>query len=121
MAFVLLLAAGGCGAPTEVVDLRNAPQATRDAMQRMDIAPLGTPAPPGTGSIGPVSGYACAQTSEEAGVAAVQQIRVKAIALHATAVVDVLIEPEGTGICLGGYNMIARGIAVGPRGVPSSY
>jgi small neutral amino acid transporter SnatA (MarC family) len=121
VALVVFLAFAGCTPPTEVVDLHNAPQATIDAMQRVNVVPLGTPGPAGAGSIATVSGYGCAQTAEAAGLAAIQQIRVKAMALHATAVVDVLVEPEGAGVCFGGYNMIARGIAVAPRGIPSSY
>jgi hypothetical protein len=121
MALVGLLAFGGCSPPTEVLDLRNAPQATKDALQRVRIVPLGVPGPPVAGSIGPVSGYGCAPTPEAASVEAEQQIRAKAITQRATAVIDVLIEPDGTGVCLNGYNMIARGIAVGPRGIPPSY
>jgi hypothetical protein len=121
MALVALLAFGGCSPPTEVVDLHYAPKATTDAMQRVSILPLGRPGPAGAGSIGPIEGYGCGPTPEDASVAAEQQIRVKAMAKHATAVVDVLIEPDGLGVCPGGHNMIARGIAVGPRGVPSSY
>jgi hypothetical protein len=104
-----------------VVDLRYAPSLTTDAMQRVLIVPLGRRGPAVAGAIGPIEGYGCGPTPEEASVAAEQQIRVKALAKHATAVVDVLIEPEGLGVCPGGHNMIARGIAVGPRGIPSSY
>jgi hypothetical protein len=121
VALLAMLALAGCSPPTEVIDLHYAPKATQDAMQRVSIVPLGAPGPAVVGSIGPISGYGCAQTPEAASVAAVQQIRVKAMAQHATAVVDVLIEPDGLGVCPGGRNMIARGIAVGPRGVPSSY
>jgi hypothetical protein len=121
MALVALLAFAGCSPPTEVLDLHNAPQATQAAMQRVSIVPLGAPGPAVAGSIGPVSGYGCAPTPEAASVAAEQQIRAKALAQRATAVIDVLIEPDGNGVCLGGHNMIARGIAVGPRGIPSSY
>jgi hypothetical protein len=121
MALVALLAFGGCSPPTEVVDLRYAPKATTDAMQRVAIVPLGRPGPAVAGSIGPIEGYGCGPTPEIAGDSAEQQIRVKALTKHATAVIDVLIEPDGSGVCPGGHNMIARGIAVGPRGVPSSY
>jgi hypothetical protein len=121
MVLVGLLAFGGCSPPTEVLDLRDAPKVTQDALQHVRIVPLGVPGPAVAGSIGPVSGYGCAPTPEAASVAAEQQIRAKAIIQRATAVIDVLIEPDGTGICLGGYNMIARGIAVGPRGIPSTY
>src|ERR1019366_2899351 len=119
LALVALLAFGGCSPPTEVVDLRYAPKMTTDAMQRVSIVPLGRLGPPVTGSIGPIDGYGCGPTPEAASVAAEQQIRVKAMARHATAVVDVLIEPDGLGVCPGGHNMMARGIAVGPRGIPS--
>lgn len=117
---VVLLGLSRC-APTEVIDLRNAPQATRDAMLRVSVLPLGKPAPPGVGSIGPIVGYGCASTTEAAERDAVEQLQAKALAMHATAVVDVLVAPEGTGLCFGGQNMVARGIAVGPRGVPPSY
>ena len=118
---VALLALDGCAPPTEVVDLRNAPWATQDAMLRIMVLPLGAPAPYGVGSISPISGYGCASTSEAASGAAIRQIRVKAMGLHATAVVDVLVGPADSGICFGGYNMIANGIAVGPRAIPSAY
>lgn len=121
LALPALLAFGGCSPPTEVVDLHNAPVATMDAMQRVAIVPLGRPGPAVAGSIGPISGYGCGQTPEAARLAAEQQIRVKAMAQHATAVVNVLYEPDGVGACLGGHNIIAHGIAVGPRGIPSSY
>jgi len=121
-ALMALLAFAGCSPPTEVVDLHYAPKATTDAMQHVSIVPLGRPGPAGAGSIGPIEGYGCGPTPEDASIAAEQQIRVKAMAKHATAVVDVLIEPDGLGVCpSGGHNMIARGIAVGPRGVPFSY
>ena len=116
-----LLAVAGCSPPTEVVDLRYAPRVTKDAMQHVSIVPLGLRGPLFVGSIGPISGYGCAQTPEAARLAAEEQIRVKAMAQHATAVVDVLFEPDGMGVCAGGHNMLAHGIAVGPRGVPSSY
>jgi hypothetical protein len=121
MALVTLLAFTGCGPTTEVVDLRYAPKTTTGAMQRVNIVPLGRPGPAVSGSIGPIDGYGCGPTPEAASVAAEQQIRVKAMARHATAVVDVLIEQDGLGVCPGGHNMMARGIAVGPRGIPSSY
>jgi hypothetical protein len=121
MALLALLALARCGPETEVLDLKYAPQATMASMQRVNIVPLGSRGPLVAGSIGPISGYGCAPTPEAAKIAAEQQIRVKAMAQHATAVVDVLIEPDGLGVCLGGHNMIARGIAVGPRGIPSSY
>jgi hypothetical protein len=120
MALVTLLALSRCS-PTEVVDLRYAPKPTTDAMQRVSIVPLGRPGPAVGGSIGPIEGYGCGPTPQDASVAAEQQMRVKALARHATAVVDVMIEPDGLGVCAGGHNMMARGIAVGPRGIPSTY
>jgi hypothetical protein len=121
LSLLALLLLDGCSPPTEVVDLRYAPLATQDAMQHVAIVPLGRRGPVVAGSIGPVSGFGCAPTPEAAKIAAEQQIRVKALAEHATAVVDVLFESDGMGVCLGGHNMVAHGIAVGPRGIPSSY
>jgi hypothetical protein len=115
------LVLGACSPTTEVVDLRAAPKTTTDAMQRVTIVPLGGRGLAAGGSIGPVSGLGCGQTPEAASFAAEQQLRVKAMAQHATAVVDVLIEPDGLGLCAGGHNMLAHGIAVGPRGIPPSY
>lgn len=117
----LLLAVAGCSPPTEVVDVRDAPLATREAMRRINIVPVGMRGPPAVGSIGPISGYGCAQTPEAARFAAEDQIRFKALAQHATAVVDVLFEPDGLGLCTNGHIIIAHGIAVGPRGIPLSY
>jgi hypothetical protein len=121
IALLALLAFAGCSPPTEVVDLHFAPPATKEAMQRVNIVPLGLRGPPVVGSIGPISGYGCAPTPEAARLAAEDQIRVKAMAQHATAVLDVLFEPDGLGVCTGGHNILARGIAVGPRGIPPSY
>jgi hypothetical protein len=121
LVLLALLALEGCSPPTEVVDLHEAPKATTDAMRYVNIVPLGRPGPVGAGSIGPISGYGCGQTPEQARLAAEQQIRVKAMAQHATAVINVLYEPDGIGACLGGHNILAHGIAVGPRGIPSSY
>jgi hypothetical protein len=117
---IALSALVGCAAPTDVIDLRTAPQMTQDAMLQVKILPLGMPAPAGAGSVSPVAGYGCASTTEAASEAAVRQLRVKALRLHATAVADVLIGPAEGVICVG-YNMIASGIAVAPRGLPSSY
>jgi hypothetical protein len=121
VALIALLALVGCGPPTEVVDLHYAPLVTKEAMQRVAIVPLGLRGPAVAGSIGPISGYGCAPTPEAARLVAEDQIRIKAMAQHATAVVDVMFEPDGMGVCAGGHNMLARGIAVGARGIPSSY
>jgi hypothetical protein len=118
MALALL---GGCEPQTDVVDLRDAPQSTRDAMLRVKILPLGTPAPANVGAIGSVSGLGCGQSSVAAGGEAVEQLRVKALRMHATSVMDVVIGPADMGSCMGSSGAIANGIAIGPRGIPSSY
>lgn len=111
----------GCTAPTEVIDLQNAPEATRDAMLRIRVLPLGMPAPPDAGSIGPVSGYGCGSSSAEAASYAVQQLQAKALRMQATAIADVLFSSGGLGPCQLGNSVVASGIAVGPRGVPPTY
>jgi hypothetical protein len=112
---------GGCDPPPEVIDLQTAPQATRDAMLRVKILPLGTPAPADAGAIGPVTGLGCGQVSVDAATQAVEQLRVKAMRMHATAVMDVIIGPADFGSCMGHAGATANGIAIGPRGIPSSY
>jgi hypothetical protein len=112
---------GGCEPPVEVIDLRAAPQATRDAMLRVKILPLGAPAPLDVGSIGPVEGIGCGQNSVDAGTMAVEQLRVKALSVHATAVTDVVVGKAEFGTCMGRAGATATGVAVGPRGIPSSY
>jgi hypothetical protein len=109
----------GCAPPTDVIELRAAPQATKDAMLQIRILPLGAPAPAGAGAISPVSGFGCGQTVESASGEAVRQLQAKALRLHATAVMDVLIGPSDLGTCIG-HGMIANGMAVGLRGLPSS-
>jgi hypothetical protein len=119
MCLVIVLV--GCSPPTDVIVLRDAPQATRDAMLLVRILPMGTAAPPGAGAVGPVVGYGCGATTVEASAAAVDQLRVKALRMRATAVMDVIIEPTGSGPCFGSYKAIATGTAVAPRGLPSPY
>jgi hypothetical protein len=116
----LCLGCDGCAPSTEVIEMRSAPQATKDAMLQVKVLPLGMAAPAGVGSISPVLGYACATNSETAGSKAVEQLQAKALQLHADAVVDVMIGPADEGICLG-QGMIARGMAVGSRAFPSAY
>jgi hypothetical protein len=116
-----LITLAGCEPPTEVIDLRDMPAGTRDAMLQMRVLPLGTALPEGVGSIGAIAGYGCGQTSDAASLAAVQQLQVKALRMHATAVADVLIRPAGIGPCMFPYSALAKGIAVAPRGIPSSY
>ena len=111
-----------CTAQVEVVDLRSVPQVTRDALVQVQVIPLGMHVPPGVGSIGPVTGLGCAATPSLAANEAVQQVRVKALEMHASAVGEVLITPGGFSVqCLGGYSASASGIALAARGVPSSY
>jgi hypothetical protein len=122
LSFVVVAALVGCAPPTEVVDLSRAPQATLDAMVHVPVLPLGVPAPPGVGSVGPISAYGCGQSTTAASSDAVQQLLVKALRMQATAVVDVLIGPGGIiGPCQLGYNATASGIAVAARGVPPTW
>ena len=111
----------GCAPPTEVIDLHQAPQATRDAMLHVPILPLGVPAPPGVGSVGPVSAYGCGPSPADAAGDAVQQLQAKALRMQATAVIDVLFGPGGIGPCQLGYSATASGTAVSARGVPPTY
>jgi len=111
----------GCAPPTDVIDLRQAPQATRDAMLHVQILPLGTPAPPGVGSVGPVSAYGCGPSPADAASDAVQQLQAKALRMQATAVISVLFGPGGLGPCQLGYSVTASGIAAAARGVPPTY
>ena len=116
-----LAALAGCAPPTEVVDLRGAPQATLDAMLQVQILPLGMPAPPGVGSVGPIMAYGCGTSVSAAGNDAVTQLQAKALRMRATAVMDVLIGPGGIGPCMAGYSATASGTAVAARGVPPTY
>lgn len=90
-------------------------------MLQVKILPLGVPAPAGVGSVGPVSGYGCGQTPEEARGDAIRQLQIKAMQSRATAVIDVLIESAGGGVCASGNDVTANGIAVAPRGIAPSY
>lgn len=122
LSFVVVAALVGCAPPTEVIDLSWAPQATLDAMVHVPVLPLGIPAPPGVGSVGPISAFGCGQSATAASSDAVQQLQVKALRMQATAVVDVLIGPGGIiGPCQMGYNATASGIAVAARGVPPTW
>jgi hypothetical protein len=122
LSFVVVAALVGCAPPTEVIDLSRAPQATLDAMVHVPVLPLGIPAPPGVGSVGPISAFGCGQSATAASSDAVQQLQVKALRMQATAVVDVLIGPGGIiGPCQMSYNATASGIAVAARGVPPTW
>jgi hypothetical protein len=120
-AVVTILA--GCSPPvTDVVDLQLAPQATWDAMLNVQILPLGLPAPPDVGSVGPVLSYGCGAAPIEASTNAVQQLRAKALRLQAVAVMDVLLQPGGRGApCGQAYAVMGSGIALAHRGIPSTW
>jgi uncharacterized protein YbjQ (UPF0145 family) len=90
-------------------------------MLHVQILPLGLPAPPGVGSVGPISAYGCGPSKSAAASDAIQQLQAKALRMHATAVVDVLIGPGGIGPCAAGYSATANGIAVAARGIPPTY
>jgi hypothetical protein len=115
-ALVALNVLTACAAPTEVVDLSVTPQATLDAMLRVQILPLGISGPTGVGSVGPILGYGCGSSASGAVTDAVQQLQVKALSMRAIAVIDVLIAP--TGPCYAGYSATARGTAVAASGLP---
>ncbi len=117
----ILTAFTGCAPQIEVVDLRDVPQPTREAMTRMPIVPLGGPSPPGVGSLGPVEAYGCGQSPSVATANAVQQLQIKALQMHATAVVDVLFDQGGGNGSCQGNGTTANGIGVAPRGIPPSY
>jgi len=111
----------GCAAPTDVIDMSEVPQATRDGMVQVQIVPLGGQAPGDVGTIGPLSGYGCGSTSVEASSNAVQQLQIKALRLRATAVTQVQIGPYSSIACYLQYSALATGIAVGPRAIPPTY
>lgn len=119
-AFVLALAA--CAQPpAEVVDMTNVPELTRDAMVQVRVLPLGVSAPMYAGSVGPVSGFGCAANPADAAADAIQQLKIKALQMRATAVIDVSISTAGGTACANGYGAHAAGIAVAARGVPSTF
>ncbi len=111
---LVLLAAtlSGCAPPTEVVDLQDVPQVTRDAMVQMPILPLGVAVPAGVTWFGQVEGYGCGSNPAEATSAAVQQLQIKALTVHAAAVVNVLLQPAGGVACNAPYGAIATGTIV---------
>jgi hypothetical protein len=114
-------ALAACEPPTDVIQMRDVPQVTRDAMARVRILPIGMAAPPNAGTVGPVSGFGCGPTSVAASDAAVDQLRLKALRMRAVAVMDVVIEPSQTGPCFGSFTAIANGTAMAQRGLPAAY
>ncbi len=109
---ILVAALAGCAPPTEVVDLQAVPQATRDAMLQVPILPLGIAAPVGVTWFGQIEGYGCGNTPVAASDAAVQQLQIKALMVHAVAVVNVLMQPAGGFACNAPYGAIATGTTV---------
>ena len=117
-----VLALSACAQPpTEVVDMTNVPELTRDAMVQVRVLPLGVSVPMYAGSIGPVSGFGCAANPADATADAIQQIKIKALQMRATAVIDVSISSAAGTACSYGFGAHAAGIAVAARGVPSSF
>ena len=109
---ILVAALAGCAPPTDVVDMRDVPLATRDAMLQMPILPLGIAAPVGVTWFGQIEGYGCGNTPVAASDAAVQQLQIKALMLHAAAVVNVLMQPADGFACNAPYGAIATGTTV---------
>ena len=121
LAMLGLLTLGGCNPPTTIVDIGSAPQMTRDAMLNVMILPLGMQTPPGVGSVGPVSGFGCGATPVDASGAAVEQLRIKALEMRATGVVDVMLQSSTSTPCQGGYGVLGNGSAVAPRAMPPTW
>ena len=90
-------------------------------MLLVEILPVGMPAPFNVGSVGPVLSYGCGSTPVQASTDAIQQLRVKALIVRATAVMDVLLAPSGSGPCNAGYGVTASGIALAERGIPPAW
>jgi len=109
---ILVGSLAACAPPTEVVDLRDVPQATRDAMVQLPVLPLGIAIPAGVTWFGQIDGYGCGSNPTEAANAAVQQLQIKALMIHATAVVNVLMQPADGFTCNAYYGAIATGTTV---------
>ncbi len=117
-----ILALTGCyQPPTPVVDMSLVPEMTRDAMVQVRVLPLGAMPPMYAGSVGPVSGFGCAANPADATADAIQQLKIKTLAMRATAVIDVSIASASGTSCNYGFGAYASGIAVAPRAVPSSF
>jgi hypothetical protein len=111
---VWMLALTGCSPPTEVVDLQDVPPITQYSMARVPVLPPGLPPLGEVGTIGPIEGFGCARTREDANREAVRQLQMKALQWQATAVTNVLMDPTTSLACSQAYSVIARGIAVAP-------
>jgi hypothetical protein len=92
--------------------LRDVPEATRDAMLQMPVLPLGVAAPAGVTWFGQIEGYGCGNTPIAASSAAVQQLQIKALMVHAAAVVNVLMQPADGFACNAPYGAVASGTTV---------
>jgi hypothetical protein len=111
---VWMLAVTGCSPPTEVVDLQDVPPITQYSMARVPVLPPGLPPLGEVGTIGPIEGFGCGRTREDANREAVRQLQMKALQWQATAVTNVLMDPTTSLACTQAYSVIARGIAVAP-------
>lgn len=111
---VWMLALAACSPPTEVVDVQDVPPITKYTMARVPILPPGLPPLGEVGTIGPIEGFGCASTREDANREAVRQLQMKALQWNATAVTNVLMDPTSSLACTSAYGVIARGIAVAP-------
>lgn len=109
---ILVATLAGCAPPTDVVDLRAVPQATRDAMLQVPILPLGVTVPAGVTWFSQIEGYGCGNTPVDATNAAVEQLQIKALVVHAAAVVNVLMQPADGFACNAPYGAIATGTTV---------
>ncbi len=105
---------GGCAPPTQVIDLRDVSPAERVVIADMPIVPLGVAPPQGLGSVAPVTGFGCGNSRKAAHDRAVQQLRIKALQLRATTVIDVLVQPSDSHVCLFDYGALAHGVAAAP-------
>ena len=92
-----------------------------DTAVQVRVLPLGVSVPMYAGSVGPVSGFGCAANPADATADAIQQIKIKALQMRATAVIDVSISSAAGTACSYGFGAHAAGIAVAARGVPSSF
>ena len=92
-----------------------------DTAVQVRVLPLGVSVPMYAGSVGPVSGFGCAANPADATADAIQQIKIKALQMRATAVIDVSISSAAGTACSYGFGAHAAGIAVAARGVPSTF
>lgn len=119
VAFASLVAAvAACSPPASVVNLSDLSPDERRSVGEVPVVPLGTPTPTELGEVSPIVGYACADSRVAAHAGALQQLRVKALQLRASIVLDVLVEPAGGWVCPFDYGAVAHGIAAAFWAVP---